>query len=370
MVESQAAIAHSDGTFSIEPITVNPPGPGEALVELKASGVCHTDYDSMRVWKRDFILGHEGAGVVHSVGEGVTEVGPGDRVILTWAISCGHCLQCNRGNIHICENYSPVTGPHLGGHAHVESTTWNGAPIDRSFHLGTMSNHTVVREEALVKIDADIPFTSACIIGCGVMTGFGSVANAANVQPGSSVVVLGAGGVGLNVIQTARLAGAAMVIAIDVNSSRLEMAKQFGATHCVKAEREDKHLIQAHEQVNAFTSNRGADYAFECTAVAELGDAPLRMVRNAGMAVQVSGIEQTIPFDAELFEWDKIYINPLYGQCRPKIDFPKILKLYESKQYKIDELVTRTYPLNELGQAFEDMLEGRNAKGVISLETP
>ncbi|MDP8244894.1 MAG: alcohol dehydrogenase catalytic domain-containing protein [Candidatus Hinthialibacter antarcticus] len=368
MIDSHAAIAHSDGTFSVEPVTVNKPGPGEALVELKASGVCHTDYDSMHTWKRDFILGHEGAGVVLETGDGVTEVEPGDRVILTWAISCGRCLQCNLGNIHICENYSPVTGPHLGGHAHVESTLWNGKPIDRSFNLGTMSNHTVVREEALVKIDVDIPFTSACIIGCGVMTGFGSVANAANVQTGSSVVVLGAGGVGLNVIQSARLAGAAAVIAVDVNRSRLAMANQFGATHCIQADREDKNLLQASEKVKALTAMRGADYAFECTAIPELGDAPLRMVRNAGMAVQVSGIEQTIAFDAELFEWDKIYINPLYGKCRPKVDFPKILKLYENKQYKIDELVTRTYSLNELGQAFEDMLQGRNAKGVISLE--
>lgn len=368
MIQSKAAIAHNDGTYSIETIHVSDPGQGEVLVQLHASGVCHTDYDSMHSWKRDFILGHEGAGIVIAIGDGVTEVQPGDRVILTWAISCGHCLQCNLGNLHICENYSPVTGHPLKGHAQIESTKWNGNPIERSFNLGTMSTHTVVREEAVIKIDSDIAFSSACIIGCGVMTGFGSVANTANVQPGSSMVVIGTGGVGLNVIQTGRIAGAAKIIAIDVNPQRLEMAEQFGATDLILAERDDHHLTQAAEKIKNLTEMRGADYAFECTAIPELGDAPLRMIRNAGMAIQVSGIEQTIPFDAELFEWDKIYINPLYGQSKPKIDFPKILKLYEQQLYQIDELITRTYPLEELDKAFDDMLQGKNAKGVLVLQ--
>jgi S-(hydroxymethyl)glutathione dehydrogenase/alcohol dehydrogenase len=198
------------------------------------------------------------------------------------------------------------------------------------------------------------------------MTGFGSVTNAAKVTPGSSVVVLGTGGVGLSVIQGAVHACAGMIIAIDVNPSRLELAKQFGATHTIQASREDAGLIEASKQVKALVG-RGADYAFECTAVPELGAAPLAMVCNGGVAIAVSGIEQVVPIDMQLFEFDKLYMTPLYGQCRPQIDFPMLLKMYDQKRLKLDEMVTRTYPLSKQGltDAFEHMRLGLNAKGVL-----
>jgi S-(hydroxymethyl)glutathione dehydrogenase/alcohol dehydrogenase len=238
--------------------------------------------------------------------------------------------------------------------------------VERSFNLGTLSEYALVKSSAVVKYtSARMPFTSASIIGCGVMTGFGSVVNAAKVTRGSSVVVLGTGGVGLNVIQGARIAGAAPIIAVDVNQGRLDMARQFGATHSIVADKADTGLLKAAEKVKGLTNGRGADYAFECTAIPSLGAAPLAMVRNAGTAVQVSGIEQDITIDMRLFEWDKIYINPLYGKCRPQIDFPTIIDLYEKGQLLLDEMVTRSYPLSDLSNAFEDMLSGRNAKGVI-----
>ena len=159
-----------------------------------------------------------------------------------------------------------------------------------------------------------------------------------------------------------------MIIAVDVNPQRLEMARQFGATHILLADRSDTGLRKAARQVKEMTQGRGADYAFECTAVPELGAAPLAMVRNAGTAVQVSGIEQEIAFDMNLFEWDKVYINPLYGKCRPRIDFPKLVDLYDKGDLLLDEMVTRTYPLEQLGQAFDDLLAGKNAKGVITFE--
>ncbi len=228
-----------------------------------------------------------------------------------------------------------------------------------------MAELAIVREAAVVKIDGEVPFASAAIVGCGVMTGFGSVVNAAKVKAGSSVVVLGAGGVGLNVIQGARIAGASTIIAVDLSENRLEMAKEYGATHTIRSKREDKGLLEAAKEVKKLTEGRGADYAFECTAIPELGAAPLAMVRNAGLACQVSGIEQEITIDMNLFEWDKLYINPLYGQCNPERDFPKILNLYKAGELKLDELITRTYPLTDLAQAFDDMHHGRNAKGVI-----
>jgi S-(hydroxymethyl)glutathione dehydrogenase/alcohol dehydrogenase len=227
-----------------------------------------------------------------------------------------------------------------------------------------MATYTVVPHQAVVAIDDEVPFASAAILGCGVMTGFGSVVNAAEVEAGSSVVVLGAGGVGLSVIQGAVYARARMIVAIDLNPNRLELAKRFGATHVILSEAQDMGLLHAAQKVRELTT-RGADYAFECTAVPELGAAPLAMVRNGGCAVAVSGIEQVVPLDMQLFEWDKCYINPLYGQCRPSIDFPALLSLYKKGELLLDEMVTQTYALSELGQAFQAMKEGRNAKGVL-----
>ncbi|GAB4014864.1 Zn-dependent alcohol dehydrogenase [Spirosoma migulaei] len=362
----EAAIATGSGSFQIDFIEVGDPQGDEVLVEIKAAGICHTDYDSLS-WGKPIVMGHEGAGVVLRVGPLVRKVQPGDSVILNWAIPCGYCFQCLEGNQHICEVNSPVTSGNKasGGHAALERTTYNGQPIERSFSLGTMSGATVVREAAVVKTNVPIPFPSAAIVGCGVMTGVGSVVNAAQVKPGRSVVVVGTGGVGLNVIQGARISGAGMIIAVDVNPNRLEMAVRYGATHTILADRADKGLSQAVSQVKQLTGGRGADYAFECTAIPELGAVPLAMVRNAGVACQVSGIEQEISIDMNLFEWDKIYMNPLYGKCRPEIDIPILLNLYQKGDLILDDLVTRTYSLHQLDTAFDDMLKGRNAKGVL-----
>ncbi|GAB4045408.1 alcohol dehydrogenase catalytic domain-containing protein [Spirosoma litoris] len=362
----EAAIATGAGSFQIDYIEVGEPQGDEVLVEIKATGICHTDFDSLS-WGKPIVMGHEGAGIVRSIGPLVQKVKPGDSVILNWAIPCGHCFQCLEGNQHICEVNSPVTSGNKasGGHAALERTTYNGQPIERSFSLGTMSGATVVREAAVVKTNVPIPFSSAAIVGCGVMTGVGSVMNAAQVKPGRSVVVVGTGGVGLNVIQGARISGAGMIIAVDVNPNRLEMAVRYGATHTILADRADKGLAQAVSQVKQLTGGRGADYAFECTAIPELGAVPLAMVRNAGVACQVSGIEQEISIDMNLFEWDKIYINPLYGKCRPEIDIPLLLNLYQKGDLILDDLITRTYSLHQLDTAFDDMLKGRNAKGVL-----
>lgn len=362
----EAAIATGAGSFQIDYIEVGEPQGDEVLVEIKAAGICHTDFDSLS-WGKPIVMGHEGAGIVRSIGPLVQKVKPGDSVILNWAIPCGHCFQCLEGNQHICEVNSPVTSGNKasGGHAALERTTYNGQPIERSFSLGTMSGATVVREAAVVKTNVQVPFPSAAIVGCGVMTGVGSVMNAAQVKPGRSVVVVGTGGVGLNVIQGARISGAGMIIAVDVNPNRLEMAVRYGATHTILADRADKNLAIAVSQIKQMTGGRGADYAFECTAIPELGAVPLAMVRNAGVACQVSGIEQEISIDMNLFEWDKIYINPLYGKCRPEIDIPILLNLYQKGDLILDDLITRTYSLHQLDTAFDDMLKGRNAKGVL-----
>ncbi len=342
--------------FFLDEYDLEDPGPGEVLVDIKASGVCHTDWDIKRNAKDVLVMGHEGAGVVLKVGDGVRGLLKGDKVALNWAVPCGKCFQCIRGNQAICENKPEVP---------VGRSSYRGSGMRRAFALGSMSTHTVVRQEACVKFTQDIPFTSVCITGCGVMTGVGSALNAAKVQPGTSVVVLGTGGVGLNCIQGARIAGATMIIGVDVNDKRLELAKQFGATHTILADRNDIGLLKAAEEVKALTDGRGADYSFESTAIPELGAAPLAMTRNGGMAVQASGIETTIPFDMELFEWNKTYINPLYGCCVPDRDFPRLFRFYENGELLLDEMVSRTYSMDKLEEAFDDMLNGRIAKGVL-----
>lgn len=366
---SKAAVAKGDGTYSIEELNVAAPQGDEVLVKMMAAGICHTDWDSLN-WGKPIVMGHEGSGIVKGVGPDVTDIKIGDSVILNWAIPCYSCFQCQEGNQHICEKNSPVTAGNAvsGGHATLESTTLMGMPIERSFSLGTMSEYTLVREAACVKVDSSVPYPSSAIVSCGVMTGYGSVTNAARVKAGSSVVVIGTGGVGLNVIQGAKVSGAAKIIAIDINPERLKLAEQFGATNIILANKDDKGLTNAAVKVKILCNGRGADYAFECTAIPALGAAPLAMVRNAGTAVQVSGIEQEISIDMNLFEWDKVYINPLYGKARPQIDFPRIIELYKSGKLMLDEMVTKTYKLEDLSKAFEDMLAGRNAKGVIVFE--
>lgn len=354
-MKAKAAIADGSGTFVIDTIEVEDPQRDEVLVKIQAAGVCHTDYDSL-TWGRPLIMGHEGAGIVEATGPNVDHVQVGDRVILNWAVPCGTCYQCINGRQSICESRKGVP---------LERSKYQGNGIWRSFHIGTMSSLTLVSKQAVSKIPDDISFPVAAIVGCGVMTGYGSAVNIANVQAGSSVVVIGCGGVGLNVIQGAKISGALKVIGIDVNPSRIEMAKQFGATHTILASRDDHMLKQAAEEVRALTDGRGADYAFECAAVPELSGSPLLMVRNAGIAVEVSGFEQDVTIDMNLFKWDKVYINPLYGGCQPDRDFPRIFALYRRGDLLLDDLITRSYPLDDLEQAFADMHAGKNAKGVL-----
>jgi S-(hydroxymethyl)glutathione dehydrogenase / alcohol dehydrogenase len=358
-VTARAVLTDGAGAFSLAEVILAPPVAGEVLVRIMAAGVCHTDLDSLswrhRMSEAVMIVGHEGAGIVEAVGPDVREVAPGDSVLLNWAIPCGTCFQCSRGADSLCETRPSVAAPRR---------LYAGRPAEASFGLGTMATHALVPQQAVVRIPAAVPHPIAAVMGCGVMTGFGSVVNAARVEAGSSVVVLGTGGVGLSVILGAVHAGAGRIIAVDVSTDRLDLAISFGATDRLLADRADRGLLDAAREVRRLTG-RGADYAFECTAVPSLGAAPLAMVRNGGTAIAVSGIEEVVPIDMELFEWDKRYLNPLYGQCRPARDFPLLCSLYLDGRLPLDALVTRTYPLGGIGQAFEDMRQGRSGKGVL-----
>lgn len=364
-MKSPAAIADGQGSFAIEEIEVASPQADEVLVEIHAAGICHTDHASLS-WGRPLVMGHEGAGVVVEVGASVENTRAGDRVVLNWAISCGKCFQCEHGHAVLCEVSKPAhVMQRSAGHAHAEGTLWKGVPIDRSFNLGTLARLVLVRREAISHMPAWIPYTSACIVGCGVMTGFGSVKNVAQVQPGQSVVVIGCGGVGLNVIQTARIAKAAKIIAVDIHPSSLDRARLFGATDVIVADREDRDLRKVAEKVREMTAGRGSDHAFEATGIPALAFVPLLMIRDGGLALQVSGINDSVTATMPWFMWNKRYVTPLYGDCQPQRDFPRIFDHYQRGELKLDELVSKTYRLEQLGEAFDDMLSGRNAKGVI-----
>jgi S-(hydroxymethyl)glutathione dehydrogenase/alcohol dehydrogenase len=365
---TRAAIADGAGSFVVDDIDVGTPLRDEVLVEIHAAGICHTDHASLS-WKRPLVMGHEGAGVVRDVGAGVDHVGAGDRVVLNWCIPCGRCFQCRRGDTVLCETSRPAhVMERSQGHAHADGTRYRGQPIDRSFNIGTLSGLTLVRKEAVTRMPAGVPFPVAAISGCGVMTGVGSAITVARVQPGESVVVLGCGGVGLNVVQGARLCGAASIIAIDTNPAALERARRFGATDVVLSRTDDPELRVAADAVRSLTDGRGADYAFEATSIPALAFVPLLLIRDGGLALQVSGINDPVTAPMPWFMWNKRYVTPLYGGCQPARDFPRLFDHYLKGELHLDELVTRTYRLDRLGDALDDMLSGRNAKGVIVFE--
>ncbi len=365
LMRSRAAIADGDGAFVVDDIEVGPPDRDEVLVAIRAAGICHTDHASLS-WKRPLVMGHEGAGVVREVGPGVTHVAAGDRVVLNWCIPCGECFQCRRGDTVLCETSRPAHVMEASrGHAHAEGTRWRGRPIDRSFNVGTLSEFTLVRKEAVTGVPDGVPFPVAAITGCGVMTGVGSALNVARISPGESVAVLGCGGVGLNIVQGARLAGASRIIAIDTSPAALDRARQFGATHAIAARQDDPELRDVAAAVRVLTDGRGADVAFEATSVPALAFVPLLLVRDGGLALQVSGINDPVTVPMPWFMWNKRYVTPLYGGCQPARDFPRIFDHYLKRDLHLDELVTRTYGLDQLGAALDDMLSGRNAKGVI-----
>ena len=365
-MQARAAVADGQGRFTLETIDVSDPIGDEVLVEIKAAGICHTDHASLN-WKRPLVMGHEGAGVVLAVGPSVNHVKPGEPVVLNWAVPCGRCFQCRQGHAVLCEDSKPAyVMERSNAHAHPEGTRWKGTPIDRSFNIGTLSSLTLVRAQAVTPLPPGVPFESAAIVGCGVMTGFGSAVNVAKVASGTSVAVIGCGGVGLNIIQGARLSRAAMIMAIDMRETSLEQARRFGATHTILAEPSDREFERLSKQIEELTSGRGADYAFEATAVPALAFASLRLVRNGGMALQVSGINDPVNVPMPWFMWNKTYLTPLYGDCVPSRDFSRIFAHYRKGELKLDELVTRTYSLEQLAEALDDMLTGRNAKGVIT----
>ena len=348
----------------VEELDLEEPKANEVLIRTAASGVCHSDLSVVTgaIYYDDaVVLGHEGAGVIERVGEQVTDFKQGDHVILSFVSYCGDCTMCRMEKVCLCESYDVPYGVQLDGTYRLYNSS--GEAIYQMARIATMSEYMVVPQQNLVKIEDHYSLEQAVLVGCGVTTGVGAVLNTAKVEPGSSVAVIGTGGVGLNVIQGAVLAKAEKIIAVDIAEKKLDFAKSFGATEVVNAAENDPV-----EAVRELTDGRGVDYAFEVIGNPETIKQAYRMVRTAGTAVVV-GIahhqkEFCIPAQHLVFT-EKRIIGSFYGSCQPRVDMPKLLQLYTEGKLKLDELITKYYRLDEINEAFSDMKAGENARGII-----
>ncbi|MET9496689.1 alcohol dehydrogenase catalytic domain-containing protein [Streptomyces sp. NPDC006552] len=335
----------------VDDLQVRGPGAGEVLVAVAAAGLCHSDLsviDGTIPFPRPVVLGHEGAGVVEAVGEGVGHVVPGDHVALSTLANCGTCAECDRGRPTMCR--SAIGRPR-------RPFSRNGEPVYQFASNSAFAERTVVKAVQAVKIPATLPLTSAALIGCAVLTGVGAVLNRARVDRGESVVVIGAGGVGLNVLQGARIAGASTVVAVDANPGKEEIARQFGATEFLT----DVGAVRG-------VLPDGADHVFECVGRVELVRAAIDLLDRHGQAVLLGmpAADAEASFVPAALFLDKSVLGCRYGSSRPQRDIRLYAELYGAGRLLLDELVTRTYGVEEFGQAVADAEAGRIARGVLT----
>jgi Zn-dependent alcohol dehydrogenase len=344
----------------VEDVDLDDPQPGEVLVKMVASGVCHSclyTYESPTATV-PVILGDEGAGIVEGVGRGVDRVGPGDHVIISWAPACGRCHYCTIGRPVLCETRN------FGGRRNDGSVRMHlrGQDVLHFGGVATYSSYAVIPDSCAIKIRDDMPLETAALIGCSVMTGVGSVLNTAKVDAGESLAVFGCGGVGLNAVQGGRLANAYPLIAVDVADNKLEFARMMGATHLINATREN-----AVERITQITG-RGADYAVVAVGSTKVEEQAWASVARGGTCVVV-GVPQgeilQIDPRATLVMAERCLKGSCYGSARPAEDFPRLVNLYLNGQLKIDELITKRYSIDQANDAFRDLAAGELARGLI-----
>lgn len=342
--------------LAIEDVELADLAPGETRIRVLASGVCHSDLHHIQrdTWLMPpFVPGHEAAGIVEAVGEGVTRVKPGDHVISAFGVRCGECFFCLRGQPYLCATPYPQNVRLRKG----------DQALTPMLNVGSFAEYANLDARNLVTIPDDMPLEPAALIACGVTTGIGAVTNTARVEPGANVVVIGLGGVGLNVVQGAHLAGAARIIAVDIVPYKLELAQVFGATHVVNARENDPV-----EEVRRLTGGWGADYAFEVIGHPRTIGQAYDAVRKGGTAVVVG----VAPEEAEvainavgIMRTGKTLVGCNYGSVRPYVDFPRYVDLYRNGRIKLDELISRRFTLDEANEAFAAMERGEVARGVI-----
>jgi S-(hydroxymethyl)glutathione dehydrogenase/alcohol dehydrogenase len=357
----KAVVAHGLNDYSVEDVTLDPPKANEVLVKMKATGVCHSDLSVINGTipvAFPMVLGHEGAGIVEQVGANVTNVEEGDHVTLSFVPNCGDCYHCLRSEPYLCLRSTP-DGKMMDGTVRVHQ---DGKDLNVMQFLGNMAEYAVVPAMSLVKIDDDIDMKAAALVGCGVTTGVGAALKTAEVKPGSTVAVFGAGGVGLSIIQGARVAGATKIIAVDLSDEKLAMAREMGATDTVNATGDPV------AEIMAMTGNIGVDYGFEAIGIPAVVDQAQKSTRRGGTmtVVGVGKLDQKLELNALMFPLTaKTIKGSMYGGAEFKVDFPKYLELYKQGKLDLDRMVTQTYLIEEAVKAFEDLESGKNARGVI-----
>ena len=363
----RAAVLNRVGApLTIDTLAMAPLQASDVLVRVRASGLCHTDLEVIQgtlAYPMPIVLGHEGAGIVEAVGDAVTSVKRGDHVICSWNPRCGHCFYCERGVPILCDPYKrhESKGLLIDGTSRLMR---RGTPVHHFFTTSTHAELTVISESSAIAVSKEIPFDRACIIGCAVMTGVGAAVRKARIAPGASVLVIGCGAVGLNVLQGARIAGASTIIAGDVSAERLVRARRFGATDTVDVTSEG-----ALDAVRALTRGRGADVVFEAAGHASALRLSVEAVRPAGQVVWLGKID----VDAEVaFRWgslmgEKQIVRSSYGDALPRRDFPWLVEQYLEGHLLLDELITRRIPLEQINDGFADLGAGVGTRTVVEM---
>jgi len=344
--------------LQIEEIEVEDPQANEVLIKTAATGVCHSDLHFMEgkwMCPMPVVLGHESAGVVEKVGPGVTNVKPGDRVVVAFVQSCGQCDRCTTGRPNLCSNTQSLN--------RMGRIKLNGQPMFQFAGMSAFAQYQLVSAKACVLVPDAVPMEVAALIGCSVMTGVGAVSNTVKLQVGQTVAVVGCGGVGLNIIQGARLAGASRIIAVDMLESKLAAAREFGATDVVDASK--GNAVEAVQQL----TGGGVDYAFEAIGLMKTAQQCFEMAKRGGQAVIVGmlplGEQLTIPNAAISFLGEKGMVGSYYGSTRQTYDMPWLMELYRQKRLKIDELITKRWELNQINEAYESLKGGEVNRSVI-----
>jgi S-(hydroxymethyl)glutathione dehydrogenase/alcohol dehydrogenase len=364
----KAAVARRAGApLVIETVDLEGPKAGEVLVEIKATGVCHTDEFTRSGADPEglfpAVLGHEGAGIVMEVGAGVTSLRKGDHVIPLYTPECRQCKSCLSRKTNLCTAIRGTQGKGLMPDG-TSRFSLNGKPIHHYMGCSTFANYTVLPEIALAKIREDAPFDKVCYIGCGVTTGIGAVINTAKVEPGANVVVFGLGGIGLNVVQGARMAGANMIVGVDLNDKREALGRKFGMTHFVNPSKE-KDLINSLVEM----TGGGADYSFECIGNVEVMRQALECChRGWGVSViiGVAGSGQEIKTRPFQLVTGRVWKGTAFGGARGRTDVPKIVDWYMEKKINIDDLITHVMPLERINEAFDLMHAGKSIRSVVT----
>jgi S-(hydroxymethyl)glutathione dehydrogenase/alcohol dehydrogenase len=356
-----AVMRANDAPLAFEDVEIDQPGPGEVLVRTKASGICHSDLHVIEGGlpvPPPCILGHEPAGLVEAVGEGVAGFAPGDPVIGCLTAWCGVCKFCTQGRPYLCP--TQFAGRPPGAKPRLAAA--NGAPIGQFANLSSFAERMLCPERSLVKIRADMPLDRAALIGCGVTTGLGAVLNTVHVPAGASVAVVGCGGVGLSAIQGARIVGAGKIIAIDAQAWKLDLAQKLGATDCVDASKGDP-VAAVHQRTGG-----GADFAFECIGLVPTVQQTIGMTGRGGTAVLVGvvPVQQLVPFSAaDLTLQEKKIVGSYMGSNRFRFDMPKYVDFYLDGRLRLDEMISQRIPLDGVNAAFERMRKGEAARQVI-----